>query len=275
MPLPAGPLPSQGGIWANAAGASGSCSAELTWSASQPGTLQLFLTASANVASSPGQAAVAPVDILVDVTSPYSASVTFELTRSVVGSPGTAVPFGRVDIGDDGTFELDETSPSPVEVVTTVGPTPLIIRCRISADAAVPGVIVSSLQIAGRPGNTLVSPMLLGCSSTYSVVPRFDGNLEFWANATTAAFSVAVFGLATQPLLLGSLPQFPGGPLMPCILMPRPDFFVLLPNLAPQLLVVPAAARPITLYSQLVDVQPLLYPTAAFATSTTFQILAY
>jgi hypothetical protein len=275
LPLPAGPLALQGGVSANASGAFGSCSADVIWSASQPGSLELFLTASASVANSPGQASVGPVDILVSVTAASSVPVAFALTRNIVGSPGTTMPFARVDVGDDGIFELDEMSPSPASVTTMVGPIPLIIRCRIGADAAVPGVVSSSLHVSGRPANTLVSPMLSGCSDVYSVAPRFDGNLEFWIYANTAAASLAVFGLATQPQLLGSVPLSAGGPLMPCLLMPRPDFIVYLPTLQPQLLVIPPAARPIVLYSQCVYVLPVAHPAALFSTSATWQINAY
>ena len=126
-------------------------------------------------------------------------------------------------------------------------------------------------RLTGTPGNATAFPMLSGCiEAGYVVSPRFDGNLDFWVNSQHPGIAVAVFGLATQPLYLGSQAPGPFSPVLPCVLIPRPDLIVLLPSLAAETLVVPPVARPLMLYSQSVRLD-----SGVLATSRAFQIYEY
>jgi hypothetical protein len=268
--LATGPLAVPGGVQAIAGNAANDIAlAAVRWNTTGAA---VFLDAEAFVTGlTPGQASGGPYVFLVSISAPSPTPIAFQLTRHVAGTPGNAIPRTRVDVRDDGTFELDETTPAQVQANAIVGPTPLPIRCVL--DAAVVGIggVVASLQILATPGNAEIYPLLQGCyGGGYVVVPRFDGNLDYWVNTMHSGIAVAVFGLDTQPLFLGAQSPGPFSPLLPCVLLPRPDFVAVLPSLAPQTLVIPPAARPVALYSQAV-----LIDSSGLWTSLAHRIYAY
>ncbi|HEX5051625.1 MAG TPA: hypothetical protein VFZ65_07640 [Planctomycetota bacterium] len=272
--VPMGPLPAQGSSAASTGNAAGDVAvAEVHWSAlAGPYSLEIFLTGEAYVSgATPGQASGGPHDFLITVSSPTPTVISFELTRAIAGTPGNAIPVTRVDVRDDGVFELDETTPSVISVTEIVGPTPLLIRCAIGASVTGIGTVVSSLHLIGTPAQTPSVGLLPGCNGGgYSVAARFDGNLDYWVSVMHPGVAVAVFGLVSQPLYLGSQSPGPFSPVLPCVLLPRPDFVAVLPTLAPQTLVIPPAARPIEFYSQSVQID-----AAGLSTSTAYLTYAY
>jgi hypothetical protein len=181
------------------------------------------------------------------------------------------MPVMRIDVEDDGSPEVAEWLPeTSVETFATVGPNPLVIRLSLGASVTGAGQIASSLHVNARRGDTPVNVLQSGCGLQYAVVPRFDGNLGVFVPNSIAGSSVAVFGLTTAPLLLGILSGGPSSPSLPCLLLPRPDLVLFLPTTAATVLVVPPAARPISLYSQLVR-----FGGPVLTTSDAFQIIAF
>ena len=269
--LPAGPLASFGTAIAVAGNATGStASADVLWSTfTGPGLVEVFVTASANVtAPGPGLAESGPTELLFSVSYPSVVAASLELSRSVSGTAGTTFPITRIDVFDDGFVELNETFPNePVTLSAPLGPGGLVIRCTVDARTAIVGGVVAGLHIRIVPGSTAVSVTSSGCGApAYFVGTRFDGDLYYAVSNVYAGSTVAVFGLATQPLFLGAAPAFPSGPLLPCVLLPTPDLLVFLPTAQAQTLVIPPAARPIAFHSQgVLFGGPVLQTSSAYA----------
>jgi hypothetical protein len=204
-------------------------------------------------------------------------AVTLTLSRFVLGTAGGVLPMARLDVDNDNAFELTESMTSgTVEVTVAIGPLPTLIRCFVSASATGAALTLANVGITMRPATTLAGPLAPGCSTAgYYVRPRFDGDLEFGIDNVHAGSAVAVFGLATQPLFLGSLAAAPGAPLLPCVVLPRPDLLVFLPTVQPIVLAIPPAARPLSLYSQAVHLTPTPQPTSPFGVSGANWISAF
>lgn len=270
--LPAGPMSLQG--YVSAVGGTGSlvAVADLTWSAEAgPGAVDVFLTASAGVPSpGPGAAVSGLTEVLITISYPTAIIASLEMSKVTSSSAGTISPVARIDLFDDGSYEIDETSSAPTVVGVPVGPGGLVISCLLDASTAVEGSVVAGLRVRLLPAETAVHVLFDGCGAAYSVAAGFDGNVEFGVGNVQVGVNLAVFGLSTQPLLLGSQAAYPGGPLLPCVLLPQPDLVLFLPTSAPQTLVIPPAARPVVLYSQCVQ-----FGLPGFATSATFVIAAY
>ncbi len=268
--LPAGPMVSPGGLFALASLPSvGDAFAELSWSGTiDARNLDVMLAASALAnGAGPTRARVEPVDVLVTVTSATPIPIALDLELTIQGTAGTAIPIARVDVGDDGIFELTESMPpQPVSTPALAGPAPLVIRCSLGCGVEAAGSVIATLRVTGRPANTLINRLQPGCTDAYILRPRFDGDLEYDVSNYLAGAAVAVFGLTTQPLLLGTV-QYPAGPPLPCLLLPRVDFVSLLSYSGPELLVIPPAARPITFYSQAVYFGGPLATTSGYGIS--------
>lgn len=270
--LPAGPTAAVGSLNAATPTSPGYAVTAVTWNiAAGSGSFDFFLTTTAEVVGGSGLADSGTLSFLVTVAFPTPTPVSLSLDHAIQGDPGNPLATGRIDIDDDGTLEVSEISPpGPSYSLRMVGPSGLLIRFTSRATVTVGGGMVSSLHLRGTPGATSIQPLLDGCTGIgLNVMPRFDGNLDFAISLPAAPPSVAVFGLATQPLFLGTAQQ-PLGPLLPCVLMPRPDLVVFLPTAALQTLPIPAAARPLVLYAQGVVIGP-----SSFTTTQATTVFAY
>jgi hypothetical protein len=271
VPVVAGPLPAQGTASASAVGPNGGAIADLSWSlTSGVGGFDLMVGAQATAVGSGAQATAGPLDVVLELSHPTPLPVVIECSRLGFGSPGLPIPTTRVDVRDDGSFELDETTAQTTATeLVILGPTPVRVRCRIGAAAPTIGSTLGSLRLLGRPGATNATIVQQGCSgASFVVAPRFDGDLDYRIDNVFAGSSAAVFGLGLQPWFFGV--NAPGGLPLPCLLLPRADAVVFLPDDQWRRLVVPPAARPFTLFAQSVQLAP-----AGLWTSMAWQVDAF
>ena len=245
-PLVPGPLASAGTFTASAT-ALGSSSVQVDWQASGgPSALQFDLAANfVSVGSLVGQATATPCEFLVAVNAPLSI-VHLELQRELAGVASAVFPVTRIDVHDDGWFEMTEAAVNSIEYVTAVvGAGPLMIRCTVGGQLSGAGSIDARLTVRVLPAHTGTVPLGGGCGEGYQVAPRFDGGLDCMLISPPGQIGVAVFGLSTAPVVLGVQG-------MPCLLWPQPDLLVLVAAWQPFTLPIPAAARPVRLFTQAV-----------------------
>jgi hypothetical protein len=252
--LAAGPLSESQSVTASA-GFPVSGNAAFSWvSAVSSGRMHFEARANMSIiAAGPASASVAPGEILVSLSLPSPTSVVLHLQKEAIGSSGAALPQMRFDVGNDGVFELTEASAGPTSIIAVVGPTPLVVRCVVSASLTGSGAIDGHISFDCVPSATRTQWVNLACSvGSYFATPRFDGNLEVLQGPLSPM--VAVFGLAWQPVVLQ--PN--------CLLLPSPDFLLLLQPYAPTTLVIPAAARPVQFWTQAVEFTQGLRSTDAY-----------
>jgi hypothetical protein len=226
----------------------------LTWWSDQSSTgLALDVAQNCQLGSGATSAASGPFDVRVDLAAPTNTEVTLELTKLLITSAGLPAPVLRVDIGNDGTFEFTETSMPSVQAVLTLGPTRVPVRIVMDMAITQTGVAHSHLWLRVLPYTYMsVTSYVAGCSDyQYAALPTFGGDLQCAPSAPATLLSVAVFGLGTQPVLLGG--TYRG----PCVLLPTPDLVVFAPASSPVTLTIPQAARPITIWTQGVLLEPV------------------
>lgn len=254
-PLVAGALADLGGASAAAATLGAAGEVELAWIATEQSvgmTVDLSLQFQ-STGVLVGQATAQPIEFLVRVNVPPG-QVRFELSRSLAGDIWAAIPPMRIDLDDDGSLEIVETNPDWfVQHTRVAGAGPLVIRCTLGGQLTGPGSLDVGLHLRILPGDTIAVPMVSGCMPSYTVRPRFDGGIVCHYEPSLQELGVAVFGLSPAPVLLGT------AGFMPCLLWPSADLLVLVPAGQPLVLPIPAAARPLNLYTQVVLVEQ--FPT--------------
>lgn len=252
--VPAGPLAAVGQVAANAATFGGATSVELAWqSYAASSALYVELTARCDaVGFVVGQSTAPTSDFLVSLAAPFAAAAQVVLEKEAAGVSWAQVPVTRIDVGNDGSEELTEQlvgNPPPVSI--TLGPVPVLVRCTLGAQLNGPGAVLGRVRLRIVPRDTLVAPWGNGCGGIgLALAPRFDGGLESVYQPTLLELGVRVYGLAAQPLPLGAIQGFP------CLLLPRPDLVVLAAPWSQEVLPIPAAARPLTLFVQAVALAP-------------------
>lgn len=256
-----GPLFLQGQILAQTGPPQAHAGSSLTWLSDQGSTgLAFDVSQNCQVASGATSATSGPFDLVVDLAAPTSTDVMLDLARAQITSAGLPAPILRVDIGNDGTIEFTETMPNS-RFALTLGPTPVPVRILMDMAIAQTGVAYSHLGLRVLPStNTFVTPYIASCSDRqYAVLTTFRGDLHCELTAPATVLSVAVFGLGTQPVLLGG--TYSG----PCLLLPTPDLVVFAPASSAVTLTIPQAARPITIWTQAVTFEPVgLTTTSAY-----------
>ena len=243
--LPAGPMAAAGSLQSQQASSTNST---LTWYSTTTPTwmsMNLQLDASANSTVAASAAAIAAVEVVMQVSSPTPRATRLVLNRNYSATAGAPTPQLRIDVGDDGSYELMESWPqSSVGIVMQLGPTPLPIR--LSAGMLVTGhqAAQGDLAVQCMPADpvSLAGP---GCTGVfYEPQPTFAGDLLLSTSNAWPDPSLAVIGLSYAPVVFPSFPQ------TFCLLVPSPDLLILLPASGTETLVVPPAARPITLWTQ-------------------------
>ena len=261
-PLVAGPLADLGGASAAAATLGAAGEVELAWIATEQ-AVGMTVDLSLQFQSSGvlvGQATAQPIEFLVHVNVPPGL-VRCELSRSLAGDIWAAIPPMRIDLDDDGSLEMAETNPDWfVQHTRAVGAGPLAIRCTLGGQLTGPGSLDVGLHLRILPAETVAAPVIGGCMPGYSVRPRFDGGIVCDFLPPGLELGVAVFGLSPAPVLLGSVG------FLPCLLWPSVDLMVLAPAGQQLVLPIPASARPLNLYTQvvLVDQFPTLTTTSGW-----------
>lgn len=196
-------------------------------------------------------------ELLMHLTATSGVPVTIELSRVLGATPGAMAPACSIDVGDDGSFEVQATGSSVVTLVGIVlGPQPLAIRLRSSVAQIGNGMVDLELKVHVRPQNSLSSGVAVaGCTgSTLFAYPTFESQgLRFVALAADPV--LLVVGLSVQPVLL------PSPSPTACLLLPAPDLLVLLVGQSEFTLPLPPVVRPVTFWAQGVELSPLGLPT--------------
>lgn len=252
--VPAGPLPASGG---RSVVQPGQGSVNLGWHTFEHSTRASFeIQHSLDVTASGASAGLSTLDVVLQVQASGPLPVIVHLEHSIQLGAGVPSPTARVDVGNDGTFELVESSPGPQSVWPLVlGPAPLQVLVRTDAVLGAPGLVVTGLVVRVEPANgVLVQPLLVGCASTYlHVLPSFVGDgidLVAQPSSLPPDPAVAVLGLGVQPVALPWTTQ------LPCLLLPSPDLLLWLPPLQAVNLPLPATLRPIVFFAQGVVLVP-------------------
>ncbi len=252
--LPAGPLIGTG-LQANAFGTTSQASSALTW-LNQSSPQQIFSSVTfLGWVDGPmaGTAQAQANDLVMLLSSPQSTFVGIELRFWLFGPAGVSIPTLRIDVDNDGSFELTEGSLGPLTTFRTLGNTPLPVRMQVDATLATLGVMQAGVSFKVTPVLTSVTNVIAGCGAAHDVKARFDGGVDLYFNHGPLTPGVGVIGLDVQPLLLGS------SLFSPCTLLPAPHLLVFepfAPPLAPSLtLPLPPAVRPISLWTQNVALQ--------------------
>lgn len=254
VPIPATPLAANGAHYTSASGPAQTAYSSFNWTqAASTSSAEIILTAQSSVQGN-ASATAGPVDVVVLLSYPTPTTVRLYASATRETVPGSPMPTARMDIHDDGVFEMIG-APSNVFYPIVLGPVPTPVRCQLATDLSTDGNATAEVHLQLVTGETAISPLASGCQTGfYWLQPRFDGGLDFGTVPGAAGSVFSVFGLATQPLYLGNYAS-PGSPVvLPCSLLPTPDLVTFLPTSATQVLVVPPAARPITMFSQAVRI---------------------
>ncbi len=263
--LPAGPLANFGSSGANAPGTPVSGQALLGWTAGASATqadFRLTLQTSLNGATT---ARLGPAEMLVTFTgsSPATMPIRYHGDLAFSGVVGSTA-WIRVDVANDGTIDWQGGQGPLVGTVADLVAQPLQLRILFDDLRVVAGQGIVQLSLRVTPDHGIhVIPMATNCglSHVYSVEPLFDttfADVQFRSQYTTWH----VLGLEPLPQLL---PPALTLTAQPCFAVPSPDFVVRTGTLY---LPIPAAVRPVVLYSQLVELLPYV------RVSDTFQVIA-
>lgn len=206
------------------------------------------------------------VEVLLQAQATAPVVARLFVDRDVIATAGTASPMLRVDVGDDGTFEVTESSASGPDVgPVAIGVQPVPVRVFFRADTVGDQVLDARLNLRFQAENNLtITTQIQGCTADFlSVEPSFQGTgLEFFVQPMFAGdLSVGVIGLGVQPVVTSLV--YPG-----CVLMPTPDLLVVMPGLLGSQLPLPASVRPLDLFLQAV-VLPLSSSAAWFGSLVT------
>ena len=159
----------------------------------------------------------------------------------------------RVDVGNDGSFEVTELSfPGTGVPGISLGTQPLAVRVQFRAGTTRAEGINSRLILRFVPVNNLyIAPAVSGCTSDWFFVePSFESTgVDLGVQTMLPGdLAVGVVGLGLQPV--AGVFVYPG-----CVLLPSPDLLVVLPQGAVVNLPLPASVRPQTLWAQAVVLQ--------------------
>ena len=270
--VPAGPLANSGLLRAEQLlPPTGIAFSQFDWASSVSTTevRSTFLYIAGVTAPPPSFADTTVLDVLMTVNMPASGAVLVELTNATHATNGSLVAVRRVDVGNDGSFEMTETSPPIVLLGPIAAGTSLPVRVQLQAAQNAEGTVSAATTIRVVPSNDLVigGGIPAGCAADeLALQPSFVGRGIALRSLPVLPgdLAVAVLGTTVQPL---SLPPL----ALPCLLLPAPDVtFVLLPHVTVDV-PLPAAVRPIGFWAQAVVVSS----SGRLATTNSFSVVAF
>jgi hypothetical protein len=237
--MPSGAMAASGGATIGQPGET----TEIFWSSEQSAAGMSFSAHWGVAISTAGlTASLQNQGMLLALSTPATTSVVLELTGENWAFVGAA-PTLRIDVGDDGVFELTEQITSAT-VPIVLGPTPIMIRVTIAATQVGSGS--SFLGLYCRPDNAAtVTSWNIGCGNVpFGASPTFDGNFMIGAWVVQNHPVLGVLSVNLHGIFLGTSSG------LPCVLVPAPD--VLLPFVASADLpiTVPASLRPFVFFGQ-------------------------
>lgn len=252
--LPVGPLSALGQVAASLGNPGNLASATFGWAASSSASESLVSLTFANQLDGAGSTSVDPGEILITFTgnSPTAFPVRYVADFAVLDGGGSS-PWVRVDRDNDGTIDWTMGGGVFAGSIADLSAQPLQLRVLFSELRSQPGAQILRLNLRVVPDNgVVVTPILADCSDglmTYTVRPVFDTSLVD-VEMRSSNIEWHVLGLGVQPTLLPPALTLTS---LPCLLVPSPDSVLRTGTLY---LRIPAAVRPITLYSQLLMLRP-------------------
>ena len=263
----AGALPTNGG--ATAWPPSGESLSWLLWQSGGDST-----QTSVSVQWTGGVSAAAPsfadttmVDFVVTLTASSPILASISLHQTIESSPGTTITTNAMDLGNDGSFEVNGLSTAATLGPITLG-APLPIRVRMQASQLGQGSTVLTNLIHVLPWNGLLiqEGIPVGCAGdTLRVRPSFLGSGIALQSlpATPIDLAVGVLGLTMQPI------QLPPATAS-CLLLPAAHLLVPLVFEQNLDLPLPASVRPLGFWAQAV----VLSSSGNLTTTNSFFVIA-
>jgi hypothetical protein len=251
---PAGPLPTLGQVSTFLGPVLQGAVTSMTWNAGAGSGQAVATLGFSSQLGSAGSTSIGPAEILVTFTgnSPNALPVRYSADFSLEGSGATASSI-QVDLANNGTIDWTLGTGAFAGAIADLSTQPLQMRVLFRDLRLLPGAHSLRLNLRVLPDNgVVVTPIAASCSTglnSYGVYPVFDTtsrDVEIWSSST----EWHVLGLGAQATLL---PASLTLTTLPCLLVPRPDVVVRSNSVGLQL---PATVRPVTLYSQLLILQP-------------------
>ena len=228
-----------------------SARAAVTWHTTSTPAEVRFSLMHQLMAAGGATASATPGDLQLDVAVPPTMPLQLVMWREFSLAGGAPMPTVLIDVGDNGSAELDSATPAGVEVTVALPAGPSRIRVRALASLATPGMAAHVLHVRLRPAHTAVWEIGYGCDPPgLAVVPQFNGSLLLGhdGNATSLPWLVVLgANLAPTPL---------PGPWPLCLLLPTPDVVLFAPGVLQHTLAIPPTMRPLTLYAQNLRLSP-------------------
>lgn len=211
----------------------------------------------------PGSAVNSPGDFLLQLHSTAAVPVRLELERNYILVAGMPMPTVLVDVGDDGTPELDSSLLPGIVVPVSVPPGTVNVRVRAQMSIGSSGGAVHQLFVRTLPARTQVHELGFGCVGPgLTVRPLFSGDVAFFDLWGTTNPWLVVVGGGLHPVPLP-------GPWPLCLLVPTPDLVLFAPGAPSLTLAMPAALRRFDLFAQGMLLTPLgLGSSSAFSIQT-------
>ncbi|HEX5050737.1 MAG TPA: hypothetical protein VFZ65_03095 [Planctomycetota bacterium] len=252
-PMPASANAPAGYLVAQAANISSTARSSVAWQVARtPAVVTFHLLHQVQVTGPGNGASFTPGDFLLHLQSPVTVPVRLELQREFVLVAGMPLPALLVDVGDDGSAELDSSTPSGVTVPVWLPPGTVDVRVRALVSLGSPGSAAHALSVRLLPAHATAFELGFGCAAPgLAAVPLFSGEIELaqQCGACNGPWLV-VIGSGLHPVPLPS-------PWPLCLLVPTPDLVLFGPGAVSHTLAIPPALRPLTFFAQSVTLIPL------------------
>ncbi len=265
---PAGLLAASGLLTADVSDPAGHASAGLRWTADfgsslagPDGERRFQITHTCSIGSfGAAEAYSGPHEFLIQLQASAQTPVRILVSHLQAVTGGVNAPGLSVDLGDDGILDYTSAYSAQLGFVRMLDATPLAIRVLIGGGMSLPnGGLASALEqvtIRVVPEHHIgVVTTMLGCTGQPLPVSQLfaiDGvQIDMPVPTSPLGVAVLVLGLGAQPSLLGTIS--PTG--LPCLLLPQPDALLLVSQGVPAVLQIPAAARPVSVYAQTVELE--------------------
>lgn len=266
---PLGPLSNSGQVGGFQAATGAPCNASVWWGASagiEGAAFTMAMSVSNGGAGSFGL--TGPGEILLTFTGVGPGPIPWRLEGGLgLPFPNMSGLLYELDYGNDGTIDWTPNSVGPFAVGTygaDLAAQPFIVRVKYDgAQYAAAGSARLELRVV--PGDIDAIRMPTNCynSNTYEVDPLMSPVADLRVKSSGSS-SWQVMGFTTNPV---QLPIALTAAPLPCFLMPTPDWSLMTPQMFVQ---IPAAIRPISFYTQSIDVSG-----GYLRTSDTFLVVAH
>lgn len=256
--LPAGPLAPSGSVFASISGGGPFVSSRFSWATESTNTYASLdvIATMISVGNPPSaSASFGSHELLVEFQPTGAPAAVLEITRTWT-TPNGPLSTVEIDLNNDGSIDLS----GPVGTFTIPIAAGQVSRARIIMAGTLPVGLLSSmdqLHLEVRPSNAVFVAQTVGqCMNwgpSLEIEETFSNQGIVISSQSVTPFGVMVIGFTP---IVAPLPIV--SPL-PCILLPNPDFVLLLPQFSTVTLPIalPPAVRPVTLFVQSIAISDL------------------